>query len=150
MKNKIWILIVCLLIILIGIFTYFLINPSQGDKNSYQAQKTSSEDNYSENQSVTENVDSKNTTPNVSETTQESLHYEEEQLATFSTKIYSKDSERQNNIEITCNTLNDTVVKNGETFSFCSTVGKATSSKGYEKADVFDHNGNKTKGLRWW
>lgn len=150
MKNKIWILIVCLLIILIGIFTYFLINPSQGDKNSYQAQKTSSEDNYSENQSVTENVDSKNTTPNVSETTQDSLYYEEEQLATFSTKIYSKDSERQNNIEITCNTLNDTVVKNGETFSFCSTVGKATSSKGYEKADVFDHNGNKTKGLRWW
>ena len=41
-------------------------------------------------------------------------------------------------------------VKNGETFSFCNTVGKATSSKGYEEADVFDHNGNKTKGLRRW
>ena len=61
-----------------------------------------------------------------------------------------KVSERQNNINITCNTLNDTIVKNGETFSFCNTVGKATSSKGYEEADVFDHNGNKTKGLRRW
>ena len=73
--------------------------------------------------------------------------YKEEQLATFSTKIYSKDSARQNNIKITCNTLNNTTVKNGATFSFCNTVGKATSAKGYQEADVYDHNGNKTKGL---
>ena len=36
----------------------------------------------------------------------------EETIATFSTKIYSTDKARQNNVTITCNTLNDTVVKN--------------------------------------
>lgn len=36
----------------------------------------------------------------------------EETIATFSTKIYSTDKARQNNVTITCNTLNDTIVKN--------------------------------------
>ena len=71
----------------------------------------------------------------------------EEQIATFSTKIYTKDSARQNNISITCNTLNGSIVKNGSTFSFCNTVGASSTSKGYQKADIFDKNGNKKKGL---
>ena len=71
----------------------------------------------------------------------------EEQIATFSTKIYSNDSARQNNISITCHTLNGTIVKNGETFSFCNTVGESSTSKGYQKADIFDRYGNKKKGL---
>ena len=71
----------------------------------------------------------------------------EKTLATFSTKIYSKDSARQNNIKITCNSLNNTTVKNGSTFSFCNTVGQATSAKGYQKADIFDKEGHKKKGL---
>lgn len=33
----------------------------------------------------------------------------------------------------------------GETFSFCNTVGKATPEEGYQKADVFDENGNTIK-----
>ena len=70
----------------------------------------------------------------------------ETEIASFSTKIYTKDSQRQNNVSITCNSLNDTVVENGKTFSFCGTVGKATSSKGYKKADVFK-NGEKVKAL---
>lgn len=48
--------------------------------------------------------------------------FTEQTISTFSTKIYSTDSARQNNINITCNTLNDTTVKKGETFSFCNTV----------------------------
>ena len=63
-----------------------------------------------------------------------------------STTLYSKDSERQHNIQLTCSSLNGTIVKNGETFSFCSTVGPATSEKGYQKADIFDNKGNKKKG----
>ena len=49
-------------------------------------------------------------------------------------------------MQITSTTLNGTIVKNGETFSFCNTVGPATSSKGYLEADIFDNNGNKKKG----
>lgn len=84
---------------------------------------------------------------NTPENTSSSSTPVEKTLATFSTKIYSKDSARQNNIKITCNSLNNTTVKNGSTFSFCNTVGQATSSKGYQKADIFDKDGNKKKGL---
>lgn len=84
---------------------------------------------------------------NTPENTSSSSTPVEKTLATFSTKIYSKDSARQNNIKITCNSLNNTTVKNGSTFSFCNTVGQATSAKGYQKADIFDKDGNKKKGL---
>ena len=80
---------------------------------------------------------------NTPENTSSSSTPVEKTLATFSTKIYSKDSARQNNIKITCNSLNNTTVKNGSTFSFCNTVGQATSAKGYQKADIFDKDGNK-------
>lgn len=71
----------------------------------------------------------------------------ETELASFTTKIYTKDEERQNNLRLTCSTLNGTVVAKGETFSFTKTIGPSTSSKGYQEADIFDSNGNKKKGL---
>lgn len=70
----------------------------------------------------------------------------EELLAQFSTKIYSTDSARQNNLEITSKKLNGTVVKPNETFSFTKTIGPSTAAKGYEEADIYDSNGNKIKG----
>ena len=73
----------------------------------------------------------------------------ETEIASFTTKIYTKDSDRQNNISITCSSLNDTTIENGQTFSFCNTVGKATSSKGYKKADVFQ-DGEKIEALGRW
>ena len=73
----------------------------------------------------------------------------ETEIASFTTKIYTKNSDRQNNISITCSSLNDTTIENGQTFSFCNTVGKATSSKGYKKADVFQ-DGEKIEALGRW
>lgn len=70
----------------------------------------------------------------------------ETDLSSFSTKIYIKESGRQHNISLTCSKLNGTIVKSGETFSFCNTVGKATAAEGYEKADIYDSNGNVVKG----
>lgn len=71
----------------------------------------------------------------------------ETDIASFSTKIYTPNDEaRMNNLRITCSKLNGTIVKSGETFSFCDTVGKATPEAGYQKADIFDKDGNKTKG----
>lgn len=60
----------------------------------------------------------------------------ENTLYEFSTTIKSKSSNRLNNINITCNTLNGTIVNPNEEFSFCKTIGKATEEKGYKKADV--------------
>lgn len=124
--------------------------------SEYEANKTSTSNTTDNTQNT--NIDSNNATN--TETAQENKEptpapsttppapqTKEEQIATFSTKIYSNDSARQNNISITCNTLNDTIIKNGETFSFCGTVGQSSTSKGYQKADIFDKNGNKKKGL---
>ena len=70
----------------------------------------------------------------------------ETEIARFTTKIYTKDSDRQNNLSITCSSLNNTTVENGKTFSFCKTIGKATTSKGYKKADVYK-DGEKIEAL---
>ena len=153
-KNKtILILLIIIVGITIGAFYYFYIQNSNnnGEQNNYKATRTSANENVdnntnntnntNEHEQQTENSDTNNTTEHPSPPT-------ETTLSTFSTKIYTKDSARQNNINITCGSLNDTIVKNGENFSFCSTVGQATSAKGYQKADIFDKNGNKKKGLR--
>lgn len=144
MRNKKSIVLIVLLVLAIigaGVFFYFRYNNS--DNSNYEASKTStnSSENTNENSSKTENS---GTSSNVVE--EKPKQAVETQISTFSTKIYTKDSGRQNNLQITCSTLNNTIVKAGDTFSFCATVGQATSSKGYEKADIFDRNGNKIQG----
>ena len=79
-------------------------------------------------------------------TTKISIPKREIEIANCSTKIYNKDPERQNNITITCNTLSSKEVQPGEIFSFCDTVGKATTAKGYQEADIYVE-GKKEQGL---
>lgn len=89
-----------------------------------------------------------NTTNNFTyETEKLSVEPIEKTIASFSTDILDKDANRQTNISITCSVLNGTVVKASKTFSFCDTVGKATTEKGYKEAKVFDANGNVELGL---
>ena len=66
----------------------------------------------------------------------------EEELSQFSTTIYTKTEARQNNVKIACQELSETIVKPGEIFSFCNTLGPAQPSEGYQKADTFDANGD--------
>ena len=159
MNKKIGILIIIGLLILIGIGIYVYVKNTTSNSNeeaNYEANRTSTETNTSkgenhsnnENASTTqENTSSEENQTNTSENnTTPTPQIVEEQLSTFSSKIYSNDSNRNKNMEITISTLNGTIVKNGETFSFCNTVGPATSSKGYLEADIYDHNGNKKKG----
>ena len=158
MNKKLGIFIIIGLLILIGLGVYFYIQNTNtnNEETNYEANRTSTEDNnsYKENNSNEENTASNNSTTNetantASENTSSTDNTSktvEEQLSAFSTKIYSNDSNRTKNMEITTSTLNGTIVKNGETFSFCDTVGPATSSKGYLKADIYDHDGNKKKG----
>lgn len=157
MNKKTWIMIAIAIVVLsIGgsIFFYYKNTSSAPNESEYEANKTSAnnttdqtEENNNGNNTSSVNEVSKGITEAEKEKAPPPPPAKEEQIATFSTKIYSKDSARQNNISITCKTLNDTIVKNGATFSFCSTVGQASSSKGYQKADIFDKNGNKKKGL---
>ena len=155
-KNKKGKYIVLALILIavfaVGIYIYY--SNINNDNSNYEANKVSSNNQVnetSENTSSKENKSDENNNTaenNVNQTniTSNITNYKEEELSNFTTTIYSNDEARQNNINITCNTLNGTIVKNGATFSFCDTVGQATSSKGYMEADIFDHDGHKKKG----
>ncbi len=115
-------------------------NELNGSSSNSSSESSDTQKTKNENSSSTANSTNETETPEQVESPSEADLPKEEtetQIAEFSTKIYTKDSERQNNISITCSTLNDIYVNNGETFSFCNTVGKATTDKGYQKADVY-------------
>ena len=157
-NNKIWIIVVIVIIICIGVGIYFIFKNKTPPTSNYTASKTignesknsSNKENIilnesknnnvniqNSNTSVTNNEESKNKT----EVSENSSHNEteqkkEEEISSFTTKIYTKDSARQNNVAITCSSLNGTIIKNGSTFSFCN-----------QEADIFDQEGNKKKGL---
>ncbi len=145
-KKTITIIIFATIALIVGIFVWNNYNSNQHSYDNYEAEKTST-DNEKNNEENDEENPSNQPDPTPLPSIDSPPTISEEILGAFSTKIYNPDSARQNNINITCNTLNDTIVKNGETFSFCNTVGQATSAKGYQKADIFDKNGNKKKGL---
>lgn len=71
----------------------------------------------------------------------------EEIIYSFSTQILDTSEGRQNNIRLTCSSLNGTIVNSGATFSFCDTVGPATTDKGYKEAKIFGSDGEVTMGL---
>lgn len=165
-NNKILIIVAIILILCIGIGIYFFFKNKNTNSSNYSAERTSTNQDFSANNtSVNNNIVSNSQINNTENFEQNSLmenkaNEENEQnniqnikpkkdelISSFSTKIYTKESERQNNISITCSKLNGTVVKNGGTFSFCNTIGPATSAKGYQEADIFDNDGNKKKGL---
>lgn len=144
MNKKTWIVITILIAMGIGGFLLFknLNNPSNDQNKEISSENNTNSENS--NYYTSERTSASNETDKNSEDT--SSKNAETQISEFSTKIYTKDHGRQNNIQITCSTLNNTDVKSGSTFSFTQTVGRATSSKGYQEADIFQ-NGKKTKGL---
>lgn len=165
-NNKILIIVAIILILCIGIGIYFFFKNKNTNSSNYSAERTSTNQDFSANNtSVNNNIVSNSQINNTENFEQNSLMEnkaneenvqnniqniepkKDELISSFSTKIYTKESERQNNISITCSKLNGTVVKNGSTFSFCNTIGPATSAKGYQEADIFDNDGNKKKGL---
>lgn len=139
LKSKLWFVLIALFFIIAGVGIFF-ISRNNSRPNDYTASKSSA------NNEIT-NSTTNNSNSNNNENIQNNIQNIEEEISTFSTKIYNLEYERQNNITITCNTLNDTIVSNGDTFSFCNTVGKATSERGYLEADIFDKNGKKIKGI---
>lgn len=138
-KNKLWIILIILILIGIGTTIYFFTNNKNNSNNSKQEDYKTSRTSTNETDKAKLEISQGDTTKNTPK--------KEELLSSFSTKIYTKESARQNNVTITCSTLNETIIPNGSTFSFCNTVGQATTQKGYQKADIFDKNGNKKKGL---
>lgn len=166
-QNSIWyiITIIALLIICTIAFYFFRSKISKSNKSEYQTEKISTNQqsqtiNQSNEQqnSYTNNLRTEkqeNADPNTTNTPesqdkenqQQTTQPKETQIATFTTKIYTKEKARQNNMQITASRLNGKIVKNGSTFSFCNTLGPSSSKNGYQEADIFDNDGNKKKGL---
>ena len=141
MKKYGWIILLILSIVLGGIIYFYSSNSKQN--SNYSAERTNL--NNTNNTTISDN-----TTSNSSLNTLSTPHPQttvEKEIASFYTKIQNKkDSNRQGNITITCSVLNNTIVKSGETFSFCDTVGPSTIERGYKEANVIIQ-GTETKGL---
>ena len=121
----------CLLILLIFLLTGCSSSETAEDTNSQTSRLSTTE----------ENIVSENLSNSASEQTSTPTPFTPVQLATYSTKIYTKTEERQNNVRIACEELNGTTVAPGETFSFTDTLGPANPEEGYQKAETFDVDG---------
>ena len=117
---------------IIIVFLLLLISLSGcGEKNENTLQNTSTEISRT----------SLNSTNSETEKPEQKKQEMELEISSFSTPILIKDESRQKNVSIACEDLNGTMVSAGETFSFTNTLGPATPEEGYEKADVFDSEG---------
>lgn len=129
MKKVLISVISIILIIAIGFAIYIFYNNSTNSKAGQDI--NANEDNKKQENIINEinNTYIPNNTVTVPTTPVET------DVASFSTKL-SGDSARLNNISITCNTINETTIKNGDSFSFNSIVGQPSAEKGYQEADV--------------
>ena len=121
MKNK-YLIIIVLVLISLGVGIYFLFNyfnQNNNQSSEYVANRTEA----SISNTTHENSSTNEENNKEQETTKEETPPVETELSSFSTIIYSKDPARQNNVQITCSSLNDTIVEN---------------AKGYQKAEIFD------------
>lgn len=137
-KSLMWIFILIIgVIIAVGAFWYFYSSNKSNDPST-NAERISTNVELKDNQNTANNEYMEKQIISVTEGL-------EMEISSFSTKILVDDDNRDNNLEITASKINETVVKNGESFSFNDTVGNPTPDKGYEKAGVFI-DGKKSKG----
>ena len=122
MKKYLWIFFILIIIIGVCIFAF---NKNDNSKESYTAERTSIN-----NENSIENIKSEKV---------------EEKISEFSTRLPNDTKARDNNIKLACKTINSTVVKKGETFSFWDTLGCPTKEGGYEKAKTFTSDGKVTE-----
>ena len=120
--------------------------------NSDNTYNNSSEENITANRmnaeiSINNTSTTNNTTNEIGIGAHEVDEQSETELASFSTKLGGRDTPRSHNISITSSIINETIIKNGETFSFNKIVGKPTADKGYKEADSFDKEGKTIQTL---
>ena len=121
MKNNIIIFIIIAIIAFFAFFFFINFNSSKVSENV-----TNQNNQQSTYKKAVENINSFNST---------NEQMQEKELSVFSTPL-AGDENRLENIRISCNTINGTELKNGETFSFNDIVGQPTEEKGYKEADV--------------
>lgn len=137
MKKIIIFVFLIIVLVSIGYFLYESNSKKQVDYSSnYTAEKTSTSNEINNNLTNKNNINSET-----------SLNPEENNktLSDFSTRLPKDTKARYSNIELACTTLNDTIVKAGDTFSLWNTLGCPTKEKGYQKAKAFTSDGKVKK-----
>ena len=129
MKKYLWIFIFFILIIVV---MFYIFNNNNNNKENYTAERTSIN---------TDNKETENMNQNNKETDNLGENHKEGKLGDFSTKLPKDTKARYSNIELACETLNNTIVKTGETFSLWKVLGCPTKEKGYKKAKAFTSDG---------
>ena len=122
MKKSLIAIISVIIIIAIGVGIYMLYNNYTSNNSSQEPSLAKSEDNKKQENIINE---INNTYINTNTVTVPVTPVETD-ISSFSTNL-TGDSARLNNINITCNTLNGTTIKAGDTFSFNSIVGQPSS-----------------------
>ena len=155
MKKYIIAIIACIVIIGVIFFVYFNqsqnSSPTPGTRMGTNTQISNNEDANNVSNNTTNNTNSKsNTNDNTADSSSNKkiiseTQTKEKEIAKFSTDILVDDDNRDNNLELTASKINNTIVKNGETFSFNDVVGNPTPEEGYEKAGIIV-DGKKEKG----
>ena len=125
-STKIVIVIIIIAGVLLGIFALSK-NMNKSEENKNEVKEEDKEQNYIINQLNNYN--------SVGENLVENSTVEEIELSNFSTTL-AGDNNRLENIRISCEALNEHIIKNGETFSFNDVVGQPTEEKGYKQADI--------------
>lgn len=129
-------------IMMLACVSYFLyqsnFNNQLNYSSNYIAEKTST------------NNETNNSSNNTNNTNEIDENFSDEQnnnetISDFSTKLPKDTKARYSNIELACKTLNNTIVKSGETFSLWNVLGCPTKEKGYEKAKSFTSDGKVTQ-----
>lgn len=77
---------------------------------------------------------------------QESVSNGLNKIAEFSTNFATSSDNRSHNISLACRSIDGTVIESGEQFSFNTTVGERTSSRGYKNSLII-YNGVYTRGV---
>ncbi len=106
------------------------------NSSEIQINRTSSNLENSSANDITNPAQNPNTDQSLTENNNQENQASESTAYEFSTQIKTKSKNRLNNIQLTCNKINEHIVNPGEEFSFCQTTGKSTESDGYKKADV--------------
>lgn len=138
-KSYIYIFVGIIIIIIIGVAIYYFSSRNNTkNQNTQNTSRLATELNSSINSlsDVNQNKEIQNKIEENKIAEEKASQPKEEELSSYSTPLKSKASGRLNNIRITCSRLNGKVVSNGETFSFCNTLGPSTAEKGYQEADV--------------
>ena len=136
MKKSMILLGIMALIAVISVGLYIYFDSTSNSKNIAQDNGQSESQIYSNNsngQNIINEINNLSIPQNSVISSRQSL---ETEIASFSTNLKG-DNARLNNIKITCNTLNGTIINSGETFSFNTIIGQPTAERGYQEADVF-------------